>query len=420
MHFLLAVLSLTLQQAVQVALANTPILQEAQSNVAYYGAQVRYQRAGLLPLVTASGSYTRDYQQRTASITTLSATHGPLYYTNNGAAVSLSQLLFDGGQIRARVASAQATESAYSATYRRSAQQVAFNVAQAYYNVLAAQQTLAAYQDVLRQDILLENVVREQIHAGTAAGASLATQQATTAMARTQVAQEQGTLAQYRSTLATTMGLRADTTITPQDDTGGLHATLPPIAVPVFDDAVRTAYSSRPDLQSTIDTLQASQASLKAAQLARVPSVSMSLTKGLTSTAINGGNFGNTASANATLSIPIYDDALSADIQAAHATVQYGAATVQAERLTVQQDVQSALSGLTSAQSVLTSARAQFTSANVSLQMTQGQYRVGVTSIEALVQAETTYSSAAATYISAIYSLRQAQSTLQYALGTNV
>lgn len=412
--------SISLQQAVTVGLANTPTLQEAKSNVQYYAAEVRFQHASELPLVSLGATTTRYYEQRSASFNIVSPAGYPLWYTSNGTTVTLSQLVFDGGQVRSRVASERAIQSEYAQTYRRTAQQVAYNIAVAYYNVLTAQQTITAYEQVLRQDILEENVVRAQIHAGVAAGAALATQQATTAMARTQLAQEHGLLAQYLATLATTMGLRANTLLAPQDDTGGLNGKTPSVAVPEFTQALNTAYANRPDLQSAIEALDSAQDLLHAAALARNPSVSATLTKGVSSTSMSGSNFGNTASGGLSLSIPVYDDALSANVLASRATVGYSNSFVHATQLTVQQDVQNAITGLTSAIAVLASSRAQYVSALTSLNMTEGQFKAGVTSIEAVVQAEATYTTSVSSYISALYSERQAEQAMRFALGTIV
>ena len=65
---------------------------------------------------------------------------------------------------------------------------------QAYYTVLADERTVAVDEQLLQEDIVSENLIRAQIHAGTEAGADLSAQLATTAGARTTLVKAQGTL----------------------------------------------------------------------------------------------------------------------------------------------------------------------------------------------------------------------------------
>ena len=77
-----------------------------------------------------------------------------------------------------------------------------------------------------------------------------------------------------------------------------------------------------------------------------------------------------------------------------------------------------ALIGIVSDRATLDQTRAAYAAALSSLQSTQGQYRVGVSTLPALIQAEATLASAAANIVDSIYRLRLADSNLRYALGT--
>ena len=405
---------ITLDQAVSIAIARVPALREARFNVEYERATIDSALAGTRTSILVSGSSTWSRSQQTLT------SSGPGDSTSNSISLNLSRLIFDGGQTRAKIAAAVATTGSYEATYRRAAQQVAYNVATAYYDVLSAERTVAAYLEVLREDVVSENLVRAQIAAGTAAGADLAGTQYTTAQARTALVRAQGTERTARVTFATTLGLDADTAVLPYDDTAELTQPEPQITIPSYAEALATAYANRPDLRGAQLDIVSAQELLRQAQRGRSPSVSSTASKGLSSFDVSGGSFRNNASLGLSVSIPIYDQGLyRANVTAAQATLGRLSAAQRGTTLTIQRDVRDALLSVISAQSTLDQARAEYTSANRSLRQTQSQYKAGVTTLPSLVQAQTALAQALTDIVNAIYSLRQAQAALRYAVGSD-
>jgi outer membrane protein TolC len=405
----------TLDQAIAIGLARSPSLREAGYTLDYQRAEIDTQRSATRPDISIGPSSARNYEQETAQQLT------PGWTTSNSVALTLSQLIYDGGQTRARIRSAQASASSSAASARRTAQQVAYDVATAYYNVLAAERTLAADMEVLREDLVNEELVRAQIAAGTAAGADLSLQLYTTAQARTALVREQGTEQAARVTFATSMGLDADTLVLPIDDTAALAGkNAAPIVLP-YADALATAIAHRPDLQGSDLDVVAARESLVAAQRGLSPSLSASLSKGLSSFDAAGGSYRNNASIGFNVTIPIYDrGATHASIAEARATADRLSVVARGTAISVQQDVRNALIGIVSAQSTLDQARAEYASAAQTLAQTQGQYRAGVTTLPSLVQAQTAFTQASTDIVTAMYALRQAEVTQRLALGTDL
>jgi hypothetical protein len=77
-----------------------------------------------------------------------------------------------------------------------------------------------------------------------------------------------------------------------------------------------------------------------------------------------------------------------------------------------------ALITIVSNRATLDQTRAAYASSVTALQSTQGQYRVGVSTLPALIQSQTTLASSAVNIVNAIYKLRLAESDLRFALGT--
>jgi outer membrane protein TolC len=412
--------TVTLAEATAIAIARVPSLDAARAQVAFEDASVALARTGLAPDVGIDGSSKYSYVEgggASASAASAQLASGQ----NNSGSLSLSQLIFDGGQIRAKIDAAMLTRDATLATYRRDAQTVAYDVAAAYYTLLADERTVAVDDELLRENVVSENLVRAQIRAGTVAGAELSTQLATTANARTTLVSAQGTLQNDRVAFATALGLAADTDVLPRDDTQGLETATPASPLPAFTNALDTAFMERPDIAESRLTIAADEASLRGARRGLSPTLSFSGSKGLESANLGGGAIRNDGTLGFTLTIPIYDQGVTrANVASSRATVAIANANAATTRLTVSQDVRQALISIVSDRAVLDQTRAAYDSAVSSLRSTQGQYRVGVSTLPSLIQAETTLASAATNIVNAIYTLRIAENNLRYALGTNL
>ncbi len=412
--------TVTLADATAIAIARVPSLEAARGEVALEDASVALARTGLAPDVSVSGSTGYSYVQGGGA--NASAASSSFYSAqSNSGSLALSQLIYDGGRIRAKIDAASLTRDATLATYRRDAQSVAYNVAAAYYTLLADERTVAVDEELLRENIVSENLVRAQIRAGTVAGADLSTQLATTANARTTLVSAQGTLQNDRVAFATALGLAADIDVLPRDDTQGLETATPASALPAFASALDIAYAERPDVAQARLTVAADEASLRSARRGLAPSLSFSGAKGLESSNLGGGAIRNDGSLAFDITIPIYDQGSTrANVASSRATVAIATANAATTRLTVAQDVRQALISIVSDRAVLDQTRVAYDSAVSSLRSTQGQYRVGVSTLPSIIQAEATLASAATNIVNAIYTLRIAENNLRYALGTNL
>jgi outer membrane protein TolC len=415
--------AITLAEATSVAIARVPSLAAARAEVALEDAAIALARTGFAPDVSVSGSSTYSYVQNgVANASTPAAISSNLLSAqSNSGALSLSQLIYDGGRIRAKIDAASLTRDAALATYRRDAQTVAYDVAAAYYTLLADERSVAVDDELLREDVVSENLVRAQIRAGTVAGADLSTQLATTANARTTLVRAQGTLQNDRVAFATALGLGADTDVLPRDDTQGLETATPSSALPAYGGALDVAYAERPDIAQARLTVEADEASLREARRGLAPSLSLSGSKGLESSDLGGGAIRNDGTLGLSLTLPIYDQGITrANVASSRATVAIATADAATTRLTVAQDVRQALIAIVSDRAVLDQTRAAYASAVTSLRSTQAQYRVGASTMPSLIQAEATLASAATNIVDAIYTLRIAENNLRYALGTNL
>jgi outer membrane protein len=424
---------ITLQQAVLIAYARSPLLASARADVEIASAPVGLAQSALFPAVTGNASTTRAHREGGSSTTgtgtgtgtTGAATFNP-NTTTNSLTVQLQQLIFDGGRVAAQIRGARASQSASIATYQRQLQTVAFNVATAYYNTLAAQRTTQVALTTVQLDQVQESLVTAQIRAGTAARTDLATTQLPTAQARVAVIRSQANEQVQLATFANTLGLDADIAVQPKDDVPSLSATAGTLAVapafptPTYQTAVTRALALRPDLTAQQQNIVANQENVRAARLGNFPNVNGNASYGTTSSDPSGGSFRNSGSIGLALTIPIYDRGQTKALTAqAQGQLDRAVAQLQVAQQGVQLNVRTALVNLVAAYAALDQTNAELQKAQEVLRATQAQYRAGVTTLPLLLNAQVGLTQALTDEVTAVYTVRQAEQALLYAEGAN-
>jgi hypothetical protein len=116
----------SLDAATAIAIDRVPALAAARAEVALEDAAVQLTKTGLAPDVSIAGATKTSYTQGVtdAGAQTAGGTISGVGQSNT-ADISLSQLIFDGGQIRAKIDAARLSRDATLAVYRRDAQTVA-------------------------------------------------------------------------------------------------------------------------------------------------------------------------------------------------------------------------------------------------------------------------------------------------------
>jgi outer membrane protein TolC len=426
----------TLQQAILIAYARSPVLASARADVAIATAPVTLAQSALFPAVTGTASTSRDHRQASAggSVTTTDPVTGATTTTttftpnttSNSLSIGLQQLIFDGGRVAAQIRSARATQSSSVATYQRQLQTVAFNVGTAYYNTLAAERQTQVALTTVQLDLVQEALVSAQIRAGTEARTDLSTAQLPTAQARVVVVKAQANQYIQLATFANALGIDANTNVQPKDDIPALSATSGTISVapsfptPTYDVAMTRASAFRPDLTAQHFAVVASQESLRAARLGNFPNINGAANYGTSSTDASGGTFRNSGSIGLTLTIPFYDRGVTrAQTEQAQAQLDKANAQYTITLQGIQLNVRQALVNLIAAYASLDQTNAELAKAQDVLRATQAQYRAGVTTLPLLLNAQVGITQALTDEVTAVYTVRQAEQALLFAEGAN-
>jgi outer membrane protein len=408
---------LTLDQAEKIALAQSPVLALAREVVNQEQAGMGIARAGELPAVNAAASTTRSSSTQRISIPNgkggFTVTNEKFLATSNGGTVSLSQLVLDGGRVVAEYQAARYSTDAAKLNLLRDVQTVLLTVAQQYYAALQARHQLQAAQQSLSVARVQEQLVEAQYKAGVASHADVLTAQLPVAQAVLAVAQAQNGEATNLAALLDTMGLPANTPVTLQDDT-----SISP-SNPNVNELISTALAQRTDLAAAQATVNSSSADVRAAKLARFPVIAGTASTGTASTGFGGSNFAPSWQVGASLSFPIYSGGLiSSQVAQAQALEKQAEANYATARLNVYLNVQQAYLGLITADASLKAAEAALADARVVLNVTNAQYKAGVTTLPLLLNAQSQLTTAQSNYVSALYSYKVAQQNMLYAEGT--
>jgi outer membrane protein len=429
--------SVSLQQAIKIAVALSPVFANANAQWAIIHARYTSSKQALLPGLSGTAQIGNQYSTQgfgtngpgTSVLPTIGPTAVPTGLvsgsqsgrtTSESATINLQQLIFDGGRTIANIRSARFADYAGRATLLRDLQTLSFNVATEYYAVLQDNATVTADAQLVKEFEVNEAAVVAQIKNGAAARSDLAAAQYQTAQAKGNLVSAQGSAISAQSTFATSLGLDADAEAVPKDIT-----PQAPQPNPTYAKSLMRAFILRPDYLSANYTVTSDQANERYAKLARFPVLTGAASYGTSrilsspySGLYNTNQFSNDKAIGLTLAVPIYDQGVTNyNVAVAAATLDSAVASFNQERLQVQSDVRSALATLISARALLVQTNSELTAARVSLDATQAQYRVGATTIINVVTAEANLATAQTDQINAVYNVQNAQQNYLYATG---
>jgi len=416
--------TITLQQAVAIAAARSPALAAARGDAALAAAPLKAASLAFFPAISGTASTTRNYSQQSGAIPSATATPGVRTFgsgwsTSNSVGASLRQTIFDGGKLLAQLRSAQANAVAGLDTYRRAAQTLSYNVANAYYSALEAARATQVAVETLRLDETQEALVVAQYRVGAAARTDIVTAQLPVAQARLALVRAQGTELTAYAQLANTIGIDANADVRPADNPSDYStAGVQSIPVPAYDTALKRAYALRPDYEASQKDVSASKYNLRVARLGLFPTITGGASMGSSSTDPQGGTFRNASSLGLTLSVPIFDQGYTAaNIASAQASLAIAQANLDNTDLGLQLSVKQGLIGLISARGGVDQANVELLKAAEVLHATQAQYKAGVTTLPLLLNAQVGYTTALTDQATAVYTLRQAEQAFELATG---
>lgn len=409
--------TLTLQEALDKALAQQPTLRMGQATIEAAVQRVHQKEAGYLP----QGGYTYVYSRQERPITAASGGvqigGGPLkstsqIYNFNSTNFNFTQLLFDFGSTLDAIRSAAASVEASRADLETTRQTVIFNTKQAYYGLLASQHLLQVAEETVQQNQKHLEEAQARFDVGVAPRFDVTTAQVQLSNAELNLVTARNNVALGRETLRTAMGV-----------TGPFASILvdaldhPPLS---FDEErlLTQAYGTRPELHSLFAQQRATNNQVSSLQKEYLPAISANAQynwSGRVYPLQQGWVWG------LTLTVPIFNSILtSAQVGEAQANLRNLQAQEDDLRQQIALEVRQSLLNLRQAEESIRVSEQTLIQARENLDLADGRYTTGVGNIIEVTDAQTSLTSARANDVQALYTNKAALAQLERAVGRSL
>lgn len=402
---------LTLAQAEHLAVRNNPrvtvgkLLALAQHQV------LRETRAAELPALTANA--TAMDANEASRISAGSITSSRLL-EHAGAGVNLTQLIFDFGRTHNLVLSQKLSAQASNANALATTEEIVLATDQVFYNALIAQAELDVAHQTVDTRQATDTQVGQLTHNKLKSTLDLSFADVDLSQAQLMVLDAQNNADASMAALDAVLGLDRSTTYRLVEDTGAPQP--PPADVAPL---IQTALQQRPDLQAlTLDT-QSAQKYARAQWDQMLPSISAAGTVG--TVPIRSGTYYTSnwwGGVGGNVSVPVFNGFLYLS-EAREAKYRAQAASENARDLrdSIVRDVRTSwLQAGNNWQRMAVTAQL-VKQANLALSLAQTRYKLGLSSIVELSQAQLQQTSAQIQDTSARYQYRLSLSTLNYEMG---
>ena len=413
-----AVMRMTRVQAEQLAIKNNPrisvgkLLSLAQHQV------YRETRAAELP--NFSGAVTAVQANEGSLIGAGSLTASRLL-EHAGAGVTLSQLITDFGRTTNLISSSKLRDKAQNANALATAEDIILATDQAFYNALQAQALLKVAQQTVDTRQAVQHQIDELTKSKLKSTLDLSFAEVNLSQAKLLLLDAQNNVDSTVAALSTVLGFDKEVHYELTEEEVQLPAPPPDVDV-----LIGTALQQRPDLQALNYDQQAAEKFRRAQRDLLLPSISALGIVGVTPVRPDcfGECFPNYfisswyGAVGVNMSVPIFNGFLNTS-QASEANYRAKAAAENTRDLRdrVVRDVRTAWLAANTAFQRVSVAGELSKEADLSLNLAQGRYQLGLSSIVELSQAQLQQTDAAIGYVNAQYQYRLSLSALNFEIG---
>ena len=256
---------LSLAELIDLGLKNNPETAKAWGAVSQAQAALGVTKSANYPSMDVQGTLMHGREVKFPN--------GPdIIYTNYGAELSLSYLLYDFGERSASIEAMKESLKAANWGADFTIQQVVFKVCSTYYEYLNAKDLLQEKESTL-QDYQTILKAAEDLHkAGLRSGADFTLSKAEIAQVKIDVARERARVAISYGKLLTALGLSVETDI---EVAGNPQALVKPIFSEKIGDLIAFANSQRADLMAKKSRLAEMEQEVKRAKRAPLPKLNL-------------------------------------------------------------------------------------------------------------------------------------------------
>jgi len=394
----------TLEECIEIALRQQPILKAAAATVAAGRERVWETTAAYLPQVSASYLASRRHASSSSLIGSGGAGRArtfPFYSTG----ATFSQTLSDFGQNLELIHAAQASAEALAADEQTQHDTVVFNVQQAYFALLAAYRLRDVAEETVAQNQKHLDLAQGRHDVGLAPRIDITTAQVQLAQAELNQLTARNNVSLGRETLRNTLGLAGPLDF---DIVDSLEQARTEVS---DEEALDLAYANRPELRSLAAQERADIERIKAIEKDYLPKLSLE-----SNVTWNGSSYPlqEKWEFGGLVSLSVFNGGLTrAQVGEAKANLENLRATEDATRNNVSLEVRQALLNLRQQAESIGVADKGLQQGRENLSLAEGRYKTGVGNIIELTDAQVALVSAEASRVQALVGYRTALATLE-------
>ena len=399
---------LTLQEAEQIAMRNHPRIQAAMDLAAAAKAQETQTRSAYYP--TVYGSLTGAYAENDSRLAA-GALNNPIVYNRYANGITVNQLVTDFGRTHELVKSSDLHAQSQQESVVSSRADILLQVHRAYFNALKAQSVLAVAEETVKTRQLASDQVTELARNKIKSDLDVNFANVDLAQAKLLLIQAQNDLQSSFAQLAAALGYSDLRTFQLADQ------PMPPAPPSSVADLIQQALKDRPELISQRLDVNSAERYATAERDLKFPTISALGTAGLTP--VNEAPLApRYAAAGFNVNIPIFNGHLYGALESeAKARAKAENQFLRDLQNSIVRDVQTAWLNTNSAYQRLSVTEQLVNQANQALDLAQARYKLGLSSIIELSQAELNQTQARIEKASATYDYQAQYSVLNYQLG---
>jgi len=403
--------TLTLAEAERMAIEHNPNISVARL-IALAQAQVtREVRSSELP--TAASSLTAVGAHENSRITA-GLLNNPSVYDRAAGGLSVSQLITDFGRTHNLVRSAQSNAKAQLENERATELDITLTVDQAFYQVLTSQAVLKVAEETVNQRQATVDQVGALTKAKLRSDLDLSFANVQLSQAKLLLLDAQNNAADAMASLNTVLGSERDEQYTLVDET-----TPNPEPAPQDAEALlQTAFTARPDLAALNDNYTAARQFSTAERDLWMPTVSALAAVGGTPVRADQIQSSWYGAAGANINIPVFNGFLY-NARAQEAKLRANAAGEQVRNLrdVIARDLRTAVLNAQIAFQRIGVTQEMLNESNMALDLSQARYKIGLSGIVELTQAQLAQTQAEIAYANARYAYQTALAVVRFQTG---
>ncbi len=403
--------SLTLAQAEQMAIRNNPNVTVARLLALAQAQVTREVRSAEMPMAT--GDLTAvDAHQNTRI--TAGLLNNPSVYNRAAGGLTVSQLITDFGRTHFLVRSAQSNAQAQLENERATELDITLTVDQAFYQVLTSQAVLKVAQETVNQRQATVDQVSALAKAKLRSDLDLSFANVQLSQAKLLLLDARNDAADAMASLNTVLGSERDEQYTLVDDT-----TANPQPAPQDADALlQTAFAARPDLAALNSSYTAARQFSTAEHELWMPTVSALAAVGGTPVRADQIQSSWYGAAGANISIPVFNGFLYS-ARAREAKLRANAAGEQVRNLrdVIARDLRTAVLNAQNAFERIGVTQEMLNESNMALDLSEQRYKLGLSGIVELTQAQLAQTQAEINYANARYAYQTALAVVRFQTG---